>query len=66
MKELRHAINEHIVSEKMRDVLILMLRRIEDMEKDIDRLYRSEVAKRDVDDLKAKIADLFEIPRSDL
>ncbi len=66
MKELRHAINEHIVSEKMRDVLILMLRRIEDMEKDIDRLYRSEVAKRDIDDLKAKIADLFEIPRSDL
>ncbi len=66
MKELRSAINEHIVSEKMRDVLILMLRRIEDMEKDIDRLYRSEVAKRDIDDLKARIADLFEIPRSEL
>lgn len=66
MKELRHAINEHIVSEKMRDVLTLMLRRIEEIEKDIDRLYRSEVAKRDIDDLKARIADLFEIPRSEL
>ena len=66
MKELRHAINEHIVSEKMRDVLTLMLRRIEEIEKDIDRLYRSEVAKRGIDDLKARIADLFEIPRSEL
>ena len=66
MKELRHGINEHIVSEKMRDVLTLMLRRIEDLEKDVDRLYRSEVAKRDIDDLKARIADLFEIPRSEL
>lgn len=66
MKELRNAINEHVVSEKMRDIMILMLRRIEEMEKDIDRLYRSEVAKRDIDDLKARIADLFEIPRSEL
>ena len=66
MKELRHAINEHIVSEKMRDVLILMLRRIEEIERDVERLYRTEVAKRDIDDLKAKIADLFEIPRSEL
>ncbi len=66
MKELRHAINEHIVSEKMRDVLTLMLRRIEDIERDVERLYRTEVAKRDIDDLKARIADLFEIPRSDL
>jgi hypothetical protein len=66
MKELRQAINEHIVSEKMRDVLTLMLRRIEEIEKDIDRLYRSEVAKRDIEDLKARIADLFEIPRSEL
>ena len=66
MKELRHAINEHIVSEKMRDVLTLMLRRIEDVERDVERLYRTEVAKRDIDDLKARIADLFEIPRSEL
>jgi len=66
MNELRHAINEHIVSEKMRDVLTLMLRRIEEIERDVDRLYRSEVAKRDIDDLKARIADLFEIPRSEL
>ena len=66
MNELRKAINEHIVSEKMRDVLILMLRRIEDLEKDVDRLYRTEVAKRDIDDLKARIADLLEIPRSEL
>ena len=66
MKELRNAINEHIVSEKMRDVLTLMLRRIEDIERDVERLYRTEVAKRDIDDLKARIADLFEIPRSEL
>ncbi|MCH9838478.1 hypothetical protein K0U83_22645 [bacterium] len=66
MKELRHAINEHIVSEKMRDVLTLMLRRIEEIERDVERLYRTEVAKRDIDDLKARIADLFEIPRSEL
>ena len=66
MKELRNAINEHIVSEKMRDVLTLMLRRIEEIERDVERLYRTEVAKRDIDDLKARIADLFEIPRSEL
>ena len=66
MKELRHAINEHIVSEKMRDVLTLMLRRIEEIERDVESLYRTEVAKRDIDDLKARIADLFEIPRSEL
>jgi hypothetical protein len=43
-----------------------MLRRIEDIERDVERLYRTEVAKRDIDDLKARIADLFEIPRSEL
>ena len=66
MKELRHAINEHIVSEKMRDVLTLMLRRIEEIERDVERLYRTDVALRDLDDLKARIDDLFEIPRSEL
>tara|TARA_R100000655_G_scaffold71109_1_gene109507 strand:+ start:717 stop:917 length:201 start_codon:yes stop_codon:yes gene_type:complete len=66
MNELRNAINEHIVSEKMKDVLILMLRRIEEMEGEIAALYHSEVSQHDLHQLKNKVADLFEIPRSDL
>ena len=66
MKELRNAINEHIVSEKMKDVLILMLRRIEEMESNIEALYHSEVSQHDLHQFKNKAADLLEIPRSDL
>lgn len=66
MNELRNAINEHIVSEKMRDILILMLRRIEYLEDEVNSLYHGEVDKRDIDELKMKIADLLEIPRADL
>lgn len=66
MKELRNAINEHIVSEKMRDVLTLMLRRIEEMESNIEALYHSEVSQHDLHQFKNKVADLLEIPRSDL
>jgi hypothetical protein len=66
MKELRNAINEHIVSEKMKDVLILMLRRIEEMESNIEALYHSEVSQHDLHQFKNKVADLLEIPRSDL
>ena len=66
MNELRHAINEHIVSEKMKDVLILMLRRIEEMESNIEGLYHSEVSQHDLHEFKNKVADLLEIPRSEL
>ena len=66
MKELRNAINEHIMSEKMRDIMILMLRRIEEMESDIAALYHSEVSQHDLHQFKDKVADLFEIPRSEL
>ncbi len=66
MNELRNAINEHIVSDKMRDILILMLRRIEYLEEEVNSLYQGEVDKRDIDELKMKIADLLEIPRADL
>ena len=66
MNELRNAINEHIVSEKMRDILILMLRRIEYLEEEVNSLYQGEVDKRDIDELKMKIADLLGIPRADL
>ncbi len=66
MNELRNAINEHIVSDKMRDILILMLRRIEYLEEEVNSLYQGEVDKRDIDELKMKIADLLGIPRADL
>ena len=40
MKEIRNGINEHIVSEKMRDILLLMLNKIEENSDSIDPLAR--------------------------
>lgn len=66
MKEIRNGINEHIVSEKMRDILLLMLNRIEENSDSIDHLYNSEVSQKEMTDLKAKLADLLDIPRAEL
>ena len=66
MKEIRNGINEHIVSEKMRDILLLMLNRIEENSDGLDDLYNSEVNRKEFNELKDKIADLLTIPRADL
>ncbi len=66
MKEIRNGINEHIVSEKMRDILLLMLNRIEENSDGLDDLYNSEVKRKEFNELKDKLADLLKIPRSDL
>tara|TARA_R100000482_G_C5036825_1_gene106521 strand:+ start:393 stop:596 length:204 start_codon:yes stop_codon:yes gene_type:complete len=66
MKEIRNGINEHIVSEKMRDILLLMLNRIEENSDGLDHLYNSEVNRKEFNELKDKIADLLTIPRADL
>ena len=66
MKELRQAINEHIVSEKMKDILLLMLNRIEDNSDSIDQLYQSEVRRHEIHELKQKLADLLKMPLADL
>ena len=66
MKEIRNGINEHIVSEKMRDILLLMLNRIEENSDSIDQLYNSEVSRHEFHQLKNKLADLLSIPRADL
>ena len=66
MKEIRDGINEHIVSEKMRDILLLILNRIEENSDSIDDLYQSEVSQSEFSDLKTKLADLLGIPRVDL
>ena len=61
MKEIREGISEHIVSEKMRDILLLMLNRIEENSDSIDHLYNSEVSQKEMTDLKAKLADLLDM-----
>ena len=66
MKEIREGINEHIVSEKMRDILLLIVNRIEENSDSIDDLYHSEVTQAEIHELKSKIADLLGIPRADL
>ena len=66
MKEIRNGINEHIVSEKMRDILLLMLNRIEENSDGLDHLYNSEVKRKEFSQLKDKLADLLSIPRADL
>jgi len=66
MKELRQAINEHIVSEKMKDILLLMLNRIEDNSNGVDDLYNSEVKRKEFNELKDKLADLLDLPRANL
>ena len=66
MKEIREGINEHIVSEKMKDILLLIVNRIEQNSDSIDHLYHSEVTKAEIHELKSKIADLLGIPRADL
>ena len=66
MKEIRNGINEHIVSEKMRDILLLMLNRIEENSDGLDALYNSEVKRKEFNELKDKLADLLDIPRANL
>ena len=66
MKEIRNGINEHIVSEKMRDILLLMLNRIEENSDGLDDLYNSEGKRKEFSQLKDKLADLLSIPRADL
>jgi hypothetical protein len=66
MKEIREGINEHIVSEKMRDILLLILNRIEENSDGIDDLYHTQVKKSDIREMRYKIADLLGIPRSDI
>ena len=66
MKEIRNGINEHIVSEKMRDILLLMLNRIEENSDGLDDLYNSEVKSKEFNELKDKLADLLDIPRANL
>ena len=66
MKEIREGINEHIVSEKMKDILLLILNRIEENSDGIDDLYHNQVKKSEINDLKTKLADLLGIPRVDL
>tara|TARA_R100000329_G_scaffold127029_1_gene105694 strand:+ start:256 stop:456 length:201 start_codon:yes stop_codon:yes gene_type:complete len=66
MKEIRNGINEHIVSEKMRDILLLMLNRIEENSDGLDHLYNSEVKRKEFNELKDKLADLLDIPRANL
>ena len=66
MKEIREGINEHIVSEKMKDILLLIVNKIEQNSDDIDNLYHTEVSKAEIHELKSKIADLLGIPRADL
>ena len=66
MKEIRNGINEHIVSEKMKDILLLMLNRIEENSDGLDDLYNSEVKRKEFNELKDKLADLLDIPRANL
>ena len=66
MKEIRNGINEHIVSEKMRDILLLMLNRIEENSDGLDDLYNSEVKRKEFNELNDKVADLLDIPRANL
>ena len=66
MKEIRNGINAHIVSEKMRDILLLMLNRIEENSDGLDDLYNSEVKRKEFNELKDKLADLLDIPRANL
>ncbi len=66
MKEIREGINEHIVSEKMRDILLLIVNRIEENSDGLDDLYNSEVKRKEFNDLKEKLADLLDIPRANL
>tara|TARA_B100002019_G_C21026272_1_gene477332 strand:+ start:376 stop:576 length:201 start_codon:yes stop_codon:yes gene_type:complete len=66
MKEIRNGINEHIVSEKMRDILLLMLNRIEENSDTLDELFNSEVKRKEFNELKDKLADLLDIPRANL
>ncbi len=66
MKEIRNGINEHIVSEKMRDILLLIVNRIEENSDGLDDLYNSEVKRKEFNQLKDKLADLLSIPRADL
>tara|TARA_R100001509_G_scaffold112517_1_gene67925 strand:- start:45 stop:248 length:204 start_codon:yes stop_codon:yes gene_type:complete len=66
MKEIRNGINEHIVSEKMRDILLLIVNRIEENSDGLDDLYNSEVKRKEFNELKDKLADLLSIPRADL
>lgn len=66
MKEIRNGINEHIVSEKMKDILLLMLNTIEENSDSIDQLYNSEVSRHEFYELKQRLADLLNIPRADL
>tara|TARA_R100001163_G_C5039102_1_gene177628 strand:+ start:1046 stop:1249 length:204 start_codon:yes stop_codon:yes gene_type:complete len=66
MKEIRNGINEHIVSEKMRDILLLMLNRIEENSDTLDELFNSEVKRKEFNELKDNLADLLDIPRVDL
>lgn len=66
MKEIREGINEHIVSEKMKDILLLIVNKIEQNSDDIDNLYHTEVSKAEINELKSKIADLLGIPRADI
>lgn len=66
MKEIRNGINEHIVSEKIKDILLLMLNRIEENSDTLDELYNSEVKRKEFNELKDKLADLLDIPRANL
>ena len=66
MKEIRNGINEHIVSEKMRDILLLIVNRIEENSDGLDDLYNSEVKRKEFNELKDKLADLLDIPRANL
>ena len=66
MKEIRQGINEHIVSEKMRDILLLILNRIEENSDTLDELYNSEVKRKEFNELKDKLADHLDMPRIDL
>ena len=66
MKEIRNGINEHIVSEKMRDILLLMRNRIEENSDTLDELFNSEVKRKEFNELKDKLADLLDIPRANL
>ena len=66
MKEIRNGINEHIVSEKMKDILLLIVNRIEENSDTLDYLYNSEVKRKEFNDLKDKLADLLGIPRAEL
>ena len=66
MKEIRNGINEHIVSAKMRDILLLMLNRIEENSDTLDELFNSEVKRKEFNELKDKLADLLDIPRANL